>query len=142
MLCDYKFFLLFHQRLQVGCAAPDSQNNPSLLIRCLGPGAAALARPQRGQRVADEPFAPDTARKARQGLQRPRPPGERGKLHPHLFGLRKTNRETSQFHGYPVLPREAIGQLVFTRFSEWARTHGSPADRSASNSCRLRYDFR
>ena len=59
-----------------------------------------------------------------------------------IFEARKTNREATQFHGYPVLPREAIGQLVFTRFSEWARIHGSPADRSASSSCRLRYDFR
>ena len=62
-----------------------------------------------------------------------------------IFEARETNRDTSRFHGYPVLPGEpgeAIAQLVFNRFSEWAAGHGSPDDRSARDSCGLRYSFR
>lgn len=59
-----------------------------------------------------------------------------------IFEARETNRDTDQFHGYPILPEEAIAQLVFDRFSAWAGAHGSADDRSASDACRLRYDFR
>ena len=58
-----------------------------------------------------------------------------------IFEARETNRETAQFHGYPVLPEEAIARLVFDRFSEWAAAHGSPDDRSARDACKLRYGF-
>ncbi|MCE2423661.1 MAG: hypothetical protein J4F45_00915 [Pseudomonadales bacterium] len=59
-----------------------------------------------------------------------------------IFEARETNRETAQFHGYPLLPEEAIARLVFDRFAGWADDQGTPADRSAGAACRLRYDFR
>ena len=59
-----------------------------------------------------------------------------------IFEARETNPDTAQFHGYPVLPEEAIARLVFDRFTLWANDHGTLADRSASASCRLRYAFR
>ena len=59
-----------------------------------------------------------------------------------IFEARETNRETAQFHGYPVLPEESIARLVFDRFVTWANDRGTPADRSAVTACRLRYDFR
>lgn len=59
-----------------------------------------------------------------------------------IFEARETNRETAQFHGYPILPEESIGRLVFNRFADWANAHGTDADRSAAAACRLRYDFR
>ena len=59
-----------------------------------------------------------------------------------IFEARETNRESAQFHGYPILPEESIGRLVFDRFTNWANAHGAPADRSAAAACRLRYNFR
>lgn len=59
-----------------------------------------------------------------------------------IFEARETNRETAQFHGYPVLPEESIGHLAYNRFTQWADAHGTPADRAAATACRLRYDFR
>ena len=59
-----------------------------------------------------------------------------------IFEARETNRDTAEFHGYPVLVTEAIARAVFNRFSDWAAEHGTPEDRSASDSCRLRYGFR
>ena len=59
-----------------------------------------------------------------------------------IFEARETNRETAQFHGYPVLAEESIGRLVYDRFADWADAHGTPADRAAATACRLRYDFR
>lgn len=59
-----------------------------------------------------------------------------------IFEARETNRETTEFHGYPILPEESIARLVFDRFANWAERHGTPADRSAATACRLRYDFR
>lgn len=59
-----------------------------------------------------------------------------------IFEARETNCDKAQFHGYPILPEEAIAQLVFDRFSNWAGIHGSPEDQSASDACRIRYDFR
>jgi len=51
-------------------------------------------------------------------------------------------RAAGQFHGYPVLPEESIGHLVYNRFTKWADAHGTPADRAAATACRLRYNFR
>lgn len=59
-----------------------------------------------------------------------------------IFEARETNRETAEFHGYPILPEESIARLVFDRFTNWADAHGAPADRAAATACRLRYDFR
>lgn len=59
-----------------------------------------------------------------------------------IFEARETNPATAQFHGYPVLPEESIGRLVFNRFAAWANAHGTPADRPAATACRIRYDFR
>ena len=59
-----------------------------------------------------------------------------------IFEARETNRETAEFHGYPILPEESIGRLVFNRFANWADAHGSAADRAAATACRLRYRFR
>ena len=59
-----------------------------------------------------------------------------------IFEARETNRDTAKFHGYPVLPSEAIARIVFNRFSGWVQQHGTPVEQSACNSCRLRYAFR
>ena len=58
-----------------------------------------------------------------------------------IFEARETNRETTEFHGYPVLPEEPIARLVFDRFANWANHRGTSADRSAVTACRLRYEF-
>ena len=59
-----------------------------------------------------------------------------------IFEARETNRDTAEFHGYPVLPTETIAYAVFSRFSAWAQQHGTDAEQSACDSCRLRYGFR
>lgn len=59
-----------------------------------------------------------------------------------IFEARETNRDTAEFHGYPVLANEAIARAVLERFSDWAAKRGTPEDRSASDSCRLRYGLR
>lgn len=59
-----------------------------------------------------------------------------------IFEARETNRDTAEFHGYPILANEVIARAVFNRFSNWATEHGTPQDRSASDSCQLRYGFR
>ena len=59
-----------------------------------------------------------------------------------IFEARETNREATEFHGYPILPEESIARLVFDRFADWAHRHGTNADRSAATACRLRYEFR
>ena len=58
-----------------------------------------------------------------------------------IFEARETNRETAEFHGYPVLPEESVARLVFDRFAHWADDGGTPADRAAADACRLRYGF-
>ena len=58
-----------------------------------------------------------------------------------IFEARETNRDTAEFHGYPVLPTEAIARVVFNRFSAWVEQHGTPVEESACESCRLRYSF-
>ncbi len=55
-----------------------------------------------------------------------------------IFEARQTNRDTAEFHGYPVLDTGTIARAVFNRFSGRAAEHGTPEDRSASDSCRLR----
>ena len=59
-----------------------------------------------------------------------------------IFEARETNRDVSEFHGYPVLPEEAIAGLVFGRFAAWSDGHGTATDRAARDSCRSRYGFR
>ena len=59
-----------------------------------------------------------------------------------IFEARETNRDTAQFHSYPVLPEEAIARIVFDRFTLWADEHGASVDRAARDACRLRYGFR
>ncbi len=58
-----------------------------------------------------------------------------------IFETRETNRDTGEFHGYPILPEESIARLVFDRFATWADDFGGPVDRSAAAACRLRYGF-
>ena len=59
-----------------------------------------------------------------------------------IFEARETNRDTAEFHGYPVLATEAVARAVFDRFSGWAAEHGTREDRFAGESCRHRYGFR
>ena len=58
-----------------------------------------------------------------------------------IFEARETNRATAEFHGYPVLPTEAIAHAVFDRFSDWVERQGTDTEQSACDSCRLRYGF-
>lgn len=59
-----------------------------------------------------------------------------------IFEARETNRDTDQHHGYPVLPEETIARLVYDRFADWCRDHGTVGDHIARDSCRVRYGFR
>ena len=45
-----------------------------------------------------------------------------------IFEARETNRDTAEFHGYPVLATEAIARAVFNRFSDWVAEHGTPEE--------------
>ena len=58
-----------------------------------------------------------------------------------IFEACETNRATAEFHGYPVLPTEAIARAVFNRFSAWAEKQGTDTEQSACDSCRFRYGF-
>ncbi len=58
-----------------------------------------------------------------------------------IFEARETNRDTAEFHGYPVLPTEAIGRAVFNRFSVWVQKQGTDTEQFACDSCRFRYGF-
>ena len=58
-----------------------------------------------------------------------------------IFEARETNRDAAEFHGYPVLPTEAIARAVFNRFSVWVLKQGTDAEQSARDSCKLRYGF-
>ncbi len=59
-----------------------------------------------------------------------------------IFEARETNRDSDQYHGYPVLPEETIARIVYDRFADWCRDQGTVGDRTARDSCRLRYGFR
>jgi hypothetical protein len=56
-----------------------------------------------------------------------------------IFEGRITNRETAEYHGYPVRPSEAIASLVFKRFAKWAETNGTAADKRAAANCQVIY---
>lgn len=58
-----------------------------------------------------------------------------------IFEARLTNRDTNEFHGYPVRPSEAIAELVFKRFANWARRHGKVQEKLAVLRCTERYGF-
>lgn len=58
-----------------------------------------------------------------------------------IFEARLTNRETNEYHGYPVRPSESIAELVFKRFAHWAKRHGSPSEKQAVLCCAERYGF-
>lgn len=59
-----------------------------------------------------------------------------------IFEARLTNRDTNEYHGYPVRPSEAISELVFRRFSVWAKQFGSASDKMAMSNCAQRYGFK
>ena len=39
-------------------------------------------------------------------------------------------------------PSEAIAELVYRRFSAWAKTHGTTQDQQAADACKEKYGFR
>lgn len=59
-----------------------------------------------------------------------------------MFEARLTNRDTNEFHGYPVRPSEAIAELVFERFERWARRNGGAQEKLAALRCAERYGFK
>ncbi len=59
-----------------------------------------------------------------------------------IFEGRLTNVATNEYHGYPVRPSEAIAELVYRRFSAWAKNHGTIQDQLAAKACKNRYGFR
>lgn len=59
-----------------------------------------------------------------------------------IFEGRLTNPVTSEYHGYPVRPSEAIAEPVYRRFQEWAYTRGDNTDREAANNCAALYGFK
>lgn len=59
-----------------------------------------------------------------------------------IFEGRLTNSTTSEYHGYPVRPSEAIAEPVYRRFQEWAFTWGDNTDREAANNCAALYGFK
>ena len=59
-----------------------------------------------------------------------------------IFEGRETNVGKNEYHGYPVRPSEAIAELVYRRFSAWAKAHGTTQDQQAADACQKKYDFR
>ena len=59
-----------------------------------------------------------------------------------IFEARETNRDTAQFHGYPVLSHEVVSKLVYRRYDDWVKRFGSGVERDASEECRKRYRFK
>ena len=59
-----------------------------------------------------------------------------------IFEARITNIGRAEYHGYPVRPSEAIADLVYARFSTWARLHGGDSDRQAAVNCQALHGFR
>ena len=59
-----------------------------------------------------------------------------------IFEGRQTNVATNEYHGYPLRPSEAIAELVYRRFSAWAKDHGTIQDQLAAKACKNRYGFR
>jgi hypothetical protein len=59
-----------------------------------------------------------------------------------IYELRLTNRGTDEYHGYPVRSTEAIAEIVFRRYEEWAKSQRPGSDVDAVEACRDRYGFR
>ena len=59
-----------------------------------------------------------------------------------IFEARITNRGTTEYHGYPVLPSEPIAEKVYKRFSEWAEQFGNQSARQAAVRCKDLYGFK
>jgi hypothetical protein len=58
-----------------------------------------------------------------------------------IFEGRLTNPTTSEYHGYPVRPSEAIAESVYRRFSDWASAWGNVEDKEAASNCAALYGF-
>ncbi len=58
-----------------------------------------------------------------------------------IFEARITNAVLADYHGYPVLPSEAIAEQVYDRFTHWARADGDNLDRKAAENCGALYGF-
>jgi hypothetical protein len=56
-----------------------------------------------------------------------------------IFEGRITMPGRAQYHGYPVLPNEAIAIEVLERYSSWGRRTNDPQTRAIAESCRSRY---
>lgn len=59
-----------------------------------------------------------------------------------IYEARLTNVVQTEYHGYPVLPREPIAEIVYRRFAEWAQQNGGQAACLAAENCKSRYGFR
>lgn len=59
-----------------------------------------------------------------------------------IFEMRITNSGRAEYHGYPVRPTEAIAEMIYKRFAEWAYHDGAQDDRLASQNCKALYGFR
>jgi len=59
-----------------------------------------------------------------------------------IYECRLTNRQQSEYHGYPVRSSEPIAQLVYRRFLAWAERHGTQQDRQAATQCQALYGFK
>lgn len=59
-----------------------------------------------------------------------------------IFEGRITNREQCEYHGYLVMPSEAIARKVYQRYALWAHVHGDDADRMAATRCQELYGFK
>lgn len=61
-----------------------------------------------------------------------------------IYEARITNRDRSEYHGYPVRPSEAIARKVFDRFEEWVLSDlvRQQTLSTTLENCRNRYGFR
>lgn len=59
-----------------------------------------------------------------------------------IFEGRLTNVVTTEYHGYPVRPTEAIAEKVYRRYSAWAFDRGNVADREAAIKCAELYKLK
>ena len=58
-----------------------------------------------------------------------------------IFEGRVSNPAQAVYHGYPVRPSEAIAELVYGRFADWACSCGGVDDRTAAANCKALYGF-
>jgi hypothetical protein len=58
-----------------------------------------------------------------------------------IYELAVTNATTNEHHGYPLRPSEAIAEVVFRHFQQWAWENGSESDKAAALACQERYGF-